>query len=130
MVFRPIRLSRKDWAYDRVTFESLSLKVVEPTMKNVNIRCPDIVTKVLDIPRSSNDTVTSVPHSSLQNSSTNVSASWKRSEMTRPRTAVIARSNVPPCPDSEGSPVSSASRAADRIRYVVPADALKVTVAG
>ena len=85
-------------------------------MKNVNLRWADDVKNVLDMPRSSNETVISVPHSSLRPSSTKVSTLWKRSEMTRPRTAVIARSNVPPWSDSSGSPVSSASRAADRIR--------------
>ena len=49
-------------------------KVVLPTMKNVNIRKPSAVTNVLSMTRSSNETVTSVPHSSLQNSSTKVSS--------------------------------------------------------
>ena len=82
------------------------------------------------MPRSSNETVTSVPHCSVQKSLTNVSVLWKRSETTRPRTAVTVRSNVPPWSDKSGSPVSSASRAADSNRYVVPAVAAKVTVAG
>ena len=40
-------------------------KVVLPTMKNVNIRKPSAVTNVFSMTRSSNETVTSVPHSSL-----------------------------------------------------------------